>query len=360
MPIGEGFWNPYRIIQGRPVTNRAAPITEEKFNGLCGIISVKIKNWTPLFIGGKSTTHSPLLSEGKRIIPGSSLKGVLRSIAEIVGGGCFAAGKCKDLPNQDCCSSVTNLCICCRMFGAMERGSNARVHRGKVCIGEAQIEDSDVSEEQFLVLLANNGIRHTPFYKRTNESSINPLSRKLYFHQPQRTNSVPAVPVELRERSWTIKAIQPGHSFNFDIQFSNLTEEELRLLLYTINLEDNVNVEINGTQKTGPMLHKIGNAKPLGMGSCKLTITKLTLLHNPERRFISLVQKPESVYESEGLANFIREKITGFFQENNRSDVMENLRKMMVWIEDDERNFKYPGYMWFQNQENKSKPLKEI
>lgn len=366
MPIKETYWNPYRIIQGRPVTNRAAPITEEKFNGLCGTISVKIENKTPLFIGGSSNTHSPLLSNGKRIIPGSSLKGVLRSIAEIVGGGCFVAGKCDALSSQYCCNKVDNLCICCRMFGAMERGSNARVHRGKVCIGEAKIEDDITREDNFSVLLDNQGISHVPFYKRDDENNINPLSRKLYFHHTQITDSdrvsekFMSVPADTSARAWKIRALLPEHTFNFDVQFHNLTEDEFKLLLYSINLEENVSVTVAGEPKSGPMFHKIGNAKPFGMGSCKLTITKLVLLHEPSKRFTSLLQKPEFVYESEELVSFIKEKISSFFQVNDKSDVMENLRKMMVWDAKDEKKFKYPSYSWFQKSENKNKPLKEI
>ena len=80
MPEDEKFWNPYRLIRIRPEMKRKKPVTDEKFIGISGFIHCTLENLTPLFIGGNRNYKQQFLtSQGKSIIPGSSLKGMLRN-----------------------------------------------------------------------------------------------------------------------------------------------------------------------------------------------------------------------------------------------------------------------------------------
>jgi len=360
MPQNETFWNPYRMIPIREEIERKPPSTDEKFKGKSGLISCSLTNLTPLFIGGNRDFKENFLTRnGKCVIPGSSLKGMLRSLAEIVGGGCFVVAdpKVRHDPRYKACDKANSLCIACRMFGMMEL---ARVHRGNVSIGDALVREENPEIKVHDILLSSCGTRHEPFYRSPQTGKLDGKSRKLYFHQPKRTDSVPNIPDNLRSRAWKIRAMRPGHQFNFEVQFSNLEPEELSLLIYVLALEENVHatVEEEKIRLNGPLRHKIGNAKPLGMGSCHVTIEKLVYLADPKERFASLQAVKDKIYEGDALKNEISGMIRGVAQDT--SPTMQQLRKMMVWDENDSRNFAYPDYHWFKNPANSRKPLRVI
>ena len=368
MPQQEGFWNPYRLIPVKSEVKREAPLTDEKFAGSSGCISCALENLTPLFVGKNPLNPQLFLTRKTEsgdlpVIPGSSLKGMLRSLAEIVGGGCFLLGfqggpKAPTAP----CDDAGRLCIACRMFGMMERGKGARVHKGKISIGDALLQGEKAETGDFQILLSSCGTRHEPFYRSPHTGRLDGKARKLYFHQPRRQNSVPPVPDNLRSRAWNIKALLAGHRFDFEVRFSNLTDDELNLLVYVLALEENVGVEVGEEGQrivlTGPMRHKVGNAKPLGMGSCRISIGRIVLFAEPQARFESLQQTNDRIIEGDDLVREIESR-TRFFA-HDRSDTMRDLRKMMVWDENDPRDFHYPDYYWFKNPANSSKTLKAI
>lgn len=94
MPKDEIFWNPYRMIPVRECIERMTPLTDEKFKGKSGVVSCTLQNLTPLFIGKNRHNSQQFLNRNNScVIPGSTLKGMLRSLAEIVGGGCFVTDR---------------------------------------------------------------------------------------------------------------------------------------------------------------------------------------------------------------------------------------------------------------------------
>ena len=62
----------------------------------------------------------------------------------------------------------------------------------------------------------------------------------------------------------SLKFLKPDNKFEFEVSFKNLTDEELGVLIYSLELEDN-------------LLHKFGKAKAFGFGSSKITIEKFLL-----------------------------------------------------------------------------------
>lgn len=364
MPQGENFWNPFRLVPIRDTITRKKPNTDEKFRGHSGTIECSLVNLTPLFIGAQSrgTTHPPLVKRNKRVIPGSSLKGMLRNLAELIGGGCFiVADGATPVPNDfRKCTNMNNLCITCSMFGALGSGQNARVHKGKVTISEANIMEDTIRTKRLRVLLANNKLRHEPFYRSAHSGRLDGKSRKLYFHQPRRTESVIDIPVDILSHSWEVDALLPNHHFTFSVQFTSLTDGELALLLYVINLEREVEVEIGDDrlQLKGPLCHKIGNGKPSGMGSCQITINQIRLYASPGQRFGSLSTAPDNVMNDQTLATYIDNQTSVY--RNDQSPTMVTLRKIMVWDPNDPRDFRYPPFKWFRAPGNGAKPLKRI
>jgi CRISPR/Cas system CSM-associated protein Csm3 (group 7 of RAMP superfamily) len=312
---------------------------------------------------GKNSLNEQLFltRNGRHVIPGSSFKGMLRSLSEIIGGGCHVTDpRGQYSKSLAACHNAQKLCIACRMFGMMERGSHAKVHMGNVSIGDALIREEKPQPLTLQVLLSSCGTRHEPFYRTPKTGRLDGKSRKFYFHQPQRTESVPNIPENLQSRAQNINALKPGHHFDFEVHFTNLNKEEIELLIYTLVLEENSQVEI-GEEKVklnGPLRHKIGHGKPLGLGSCHITINKIVYLTDSKQRFASLQQSSDTVFEGESLKNEISGLTRRYAGDN--SEVMQQLRKMLIWDESDTRNFGYPDYYWFKNPVNSQKILKHI
>jgi hypothetical protein len=113
-----------------------------------------------------------------------------------------------------------------------------------------------------------------------------------------------------------------------------------------------------GHHLRGPLRHKLGYAKPLGLGSCRVDIQKICYAAPPVERFSSLQGVTDTVLEGEELTQEVL-RLTKPFAED-ASVTMQQLRKMLVWDEGDQRTFRYPDFRWFQNSANSSKPLKTI
>lgn len=86
-----------------------------------------------------------------------------------------------------------------------------------------------------------------------------PRGRKMYWHHTPSMENV----TKGRMNS-TMESIDEG-VFNFKVYYDQISEKQLKDLIWVINLGEN--------EEDGIMRHKLGHAKPLGYGSVKLTIT---------------------------------------------------------------------------------------
>ncbi|RMG96647.1 MAG: hypothetical protein D6706_09905, partial [Chloroflexi bacterium] len=124
--------NPYDFVpvDWNSPPQRRAPTPHHKFTGVSGRIEGTITAETPLLIrkpGGDDKRLQFMTNRnGKNIIPGSSLKGMIRNLVETIGNGCFKLfdGEYKDkqwqvslsdkLPEDFReCNRRDNLCIGC-------------------------------------------------------------------------------------------------------------------------------------------------------------------------------------------------------------------------------------------------------
>ena len=361
MPKDETFWNPYRLIPVRDTVSKKRPLTDEKFKANSGRIYCTIENLTPLFIGGnRNNPQQFLTSNRKYIIPGSSLKGMLRSLAEIIGGGCSVTDSNGRFNKRyAACNNGHSLCVTCCMFGMMEGGKGAKVHKGNVCISDALIIEEKPETKLFDVQLFNHATKHEPFYRTPQTGRLDGKSRKFYFHQPKGKNSA-LEPTNIKKVVDKKNAILPGCQFEFEIDFFNLEKSELELLVYILALEENVEVVIEDGEipLKGPMRHKLGYAKPLGLGSCRIDLNKIEYFAAPAERFSSLGHTENTVYERDVLKTLIKTLTHRFVSDT--SVTMQQLRKMMVWDENDPRDFAYPKNHWFDDAFNSGKALKQI
>lgn len=240
------FVNPYNFVRSkydRSKTTHPLPhdrLHVEHFSGRVACI---------LTTQSRITTKSFLEASGGRIY-GSSLKGMIRSVAEAIAQACYTLGGSK-------CPQPDRLCICCRVFGWLGAGN---VQMGRLQISDAIRQDAHWREPgvkyiERQALSSPKAGRHPQFYPSD--------GRKFYYHHdPTKPQQKIAQTGETDNEILIAKANQ---EFPFTVDFADLTGSELGLLLYALQLEDE-------------WYHKFGKAKPLGFGTVKIAINSIALL----------------------------------------------------------------------------------
>jgi len=285
--------DPYGFVRlvGRPERLPARP--HHRFQGLSGRLTCRLTVKTPLFVynpkfarpvgRGHEQATFPVYN-GTVVIPGSSLKGVIRSVAEAVEASCFTlfggpryrgSGITRgmqvrvELPQgYEHCTRRDQLCPACRLFGFLHRGE---VHAGKVSISDAVAPQGKYELMDFIVL----DVLSTPKPEARTEVYVvrrggrNVVrGRKFYRH---RLDGVLTRAGRKRDRqNKTVQPVAPGSVFTFEVEYNDLRESELRLLLYALALEPG-------------LWHKIGLGKPIGMGSAHIEIIVWQLIDRVAR-----------------------------------------------------------------------------
>jgi hypothetical protein len=188
------------------------------------------------------------------LIPGSSIKGAVRSIVEAITRSCIritqdrTQGRHRPYIPQGYsgCMSVNDLCIACRLFGAQD-------YQGHVSFEDA------VAPKGSLVLLdtpllwtpARGGHGLPPRYLQGNQAR----GRKFYRH------ARPPSGADLRA------CIKSDAELPLRIHFLNLSEAELGVLLTALGLHPD-----------HPFPIKLGGGKPVGLGSVQIILNRVTLL----------------------------------------------------------------------------------
>lgn len=187
------------------------------------------------------------------LIPGSSIKGAVRSIVEAITYSCVRVTKYRSyLPNGYAgCSKVDSLCLACRLFGAQD-------YQGHVSIEDA------VAPPGSLVLIGTpllwtpaRGTRGLP--PRYLDSKDHAKGRKFYPHAKLAQGADPRT------------CIKTGAQLPLRIHFINLSEAEFGVLLTALGLHPEYSFPI-----------KLGGGKPVGLGSVKLTLNALHLLQGEQ------------------------------------------------------------------------------
>lgn len=275
--------DPYGFVrlEGRP--ERLAAIPHHRFNGHSGRLTCRLTAKTPLFVynpqfarrvgrGGHEEARFPV-RDGEATIPGSSLKGVIRSVAEAVGPSCFTlfdgpayrgSGITRgqrvhvELPSgYRHCTKRNQLCPACRIFGFL-RGRE--VHTGKVNISDATAPQGSYELMNFITLevLSAPKPEGRPKAYVIQQGRRNIVrGRKFYRH---RLDGVLTRAGGKRDRqNKTVQPVASGAVFTFEVEYNDLREDELRLLLYALVLEPG-------------LWHKVGMGKPIGLGSAHIEI----------------------------------------------------------------------------------------
>jgi len=114
-----------------------------------------------------------------------------------------------------------------------------------------------------------------------------------------------------------IHFLEPLQEFNFEINFKDLNEEELGILLYSIEIEE------------GKSLHKLGKAKAYGFGSCEIKIEKCLI--EDENKYTSF-DKNNSFKEyskEEYSENFIKIAKDEYELDTDRREEIKELKYIL-------------------------------
>lgn len=276
-----------------------------------GKLKLKLTTLSPLHIGGGIQDYDAngnvivkqMCRNGKAVIPGSSLKGAVRSVAEAVSYSC--AVKLPDpilkraLPEENAtsCSGIDNeLCIICTMFG-MVNGS--RAYKGKVNFNEFELTSGNLIYKDLPQLespFKNYPEKHDIFgeakgkhifgnerlyYCRICENGNCQDCKKEDFFQCIETAG-PERKMEFRGRKFystgrerleetnkktCYEMLEPGSVLEGEIIFQNLKETEGQLLAYALDIGNYFTM-------------KLGYGKPLGYGKVKIELESVESLEN--------------------------------------------------------------------------------
>lgn len=349
--------NPYGFVQLAQAAPRVSVLTRghDHFVGLSGTLTCQLAAETHLFVpsyraggAGRSLQHESLrfCRDGQTpIVPGTSLKGVLRSVVEAISGSCFIYDDLNyerntvryDLKgNFTHCNDTRALCPACRMFGLLNGRS---VFSGLVTIGDARASGDFQTENLTLGVLSAPKPRHRPFYGQVGQPR-QLRGRKFYYHH------LPDHVITRTQRDGqnkTVEAARPTTVFSFDVTYTNLNESELAVLLYALALEPD-------------MRHKVGMGKPVGLGSAHIESIRWQPLDRVAR-YSSLGGGWGAALEGEPLARAVSDHIARYGTTVLQAGPLADLRRIWHWPPDQEITIRYPDQAWFKA--NPTAPLEQ-
>lgn len=366
--------NPYdfaRIDWNRP-PDRCKPIWHHQLIGpearplYSGHIDVDVFAETPIFVSDpRNVPNDPQKpaqfmqnKRGEYIIPGSSLKGMLRTLVETLGNGCltlfdgdYERGRVnyhRNVPQSFLhCENNTNLCIACRTFGMLKERAGG-VFLGKVNISDAVVYADSIYKYQpmYTAVLVEPKPRHEAFYLDEERKHI--AGRKFYFHHSPDMEPLSGPGLKLFGSKPANRFIQPldyDTRFHFRVDFTGLEDDEFSALLLAIALEEK-------------MRHKIGYGKPLGLGSIYLQPSALRLVDYSTRYTSHATGQGITQFEGDDMWNKFYEHIDSFTQKHLVTIAMDDLRRIWLWPPEPGVDYYYPSKRdWFDTPASRGKRI---
>jgi CRISPR/Cas system CSM-associated protein Csm3 (group 7 of RAMP superfamily) len=244
---------PYDFVPFADRVDRIPPAGHHKAGQglLSGSISAEIEVLSPVHVASgnielNADSRAPLVKAhfrtgGKPVIPGASLKGTVRSVAEAITRSCVRV-QSRSLRNalrsEFSACEVRNenarLCPACRLFGAMG-------YQGQISFSDARLSRGSLSAVLTPSLFSPRS--DSPiYYDRQGRAR----GRKFYHHGQLAKGNVP------------LEVTNVGSRFNMHVRFTNLCKQELELLLISLGIGST------------PFAFKLGGAKPACCGSVQL------------------------------------------------------------------------------------------
>lgn len=238
----------------------------------------------------------------------------------------------------DADDDAENLCPVCRLWGWIppskteeQPDDEEKSRQGFVRFSTARtlspLQENDVEANVILSLLgqphasamsfylqAQNNPNKVGSYGKQNEPppKFDLRGRKFYWHQEPRgqwrdTRNEGQPKPDSQNKN--VELLKEGITFKFTVEFDNLSDEDLGLLLLT--LQPNL---LGEGIPSNQLYHHFGMGKPLGLGSAEVLIDELTLINRVER-YQSLTADGKTPYKQEQLAQSNVQKLIDAFVE---------------------------------------------
>lgn len=304
---GDQFWENKTLIReleqgfGRLMGNVTIPeqpfktphgyVSHRQYSQLCGSFIYELEALTPLHVkesgepsfqgegvlGYDFFSISPPKNDKKQpmnereyAIPPSTLKGAIRYIYNII-----SQSTCPG------CTRIDSLCDTCRLFGWVGKSTsteNALMGRLKFSFARP-IEN--LTFEWYGAAFGYQG------------AEVHFVDGKLIFPHTNNLNTAVSrhgsgeTPENIISNITLSRFVSAGSKFQFQVDFTNLENDELNKILWAAELEDG-------------LAHKLGKGKALGFGSCAVRLKEAYII-NWQRRFSSLTDLGLDYLKLEGL-----------------------------------------------------------
>lgn len=265
---------------------------------------------TPLHVGSgvyelvnDNPVRGLITADGKVIVPGTSLKGVIRSIAEAISDSCLRIvrddiKKNLSVPGARPCDlsasekgHAPHLCVCCSIFGALG-------YQGRVSFTDARLKGGTAIHSIQSPYPPRDSAR---FYK---DAKRRFNGRKFYYH---------GLPVNV-PRGEPYQVITPNSELEFTAHFENLTAPEFCLLLVAMGILDDIII-------------KLGGAKQAMLGSVEIIPTCLDL-QDVEASFKDFSGGESAIKKD--IINYLIAKV-GQASHLINQDALDELMKIWAW-----------------------------
>lgn len=204
--------------------------------------------------------------DDKVTIPGSSIRGAIRSVYEILTNSCLVTFKSiKADKTKQSCEDKDNCCSACVLFGMANKTNRS----SKIRFTDAKPINGNGITNGYVTLDKLMSPKKYDEYFKTSKKKKNPpkLGTKFY-----RRKDLVNREFDKNNLNATFEVISKDQKFEFKVFFDGITEKQLKELKWALTLGNKA-------------LHTIGHAKPLGYGKVK-TIIKQEVLRRIEEKYI--------------------------------------------------------------------------
>lgn len=240
-------------------------------------------------------------------IPGSSLKGVVRSIYEAITNSTLAVTTDfykKDMPPARLpCKNKKELCPASLVFGALD-------WQGLIHFTDAKCEKTE-SVVGFMPSL----YRPRPDQRRAYFQQGKAAGRKFYYH------AVKAV--DGGDRGIPVQQAGTEYRFTTHLQFMNLSQAELGTLLISL-----------GQDSKYPFALKVGGGKPVGMGTMTVEVTAIDQAQNLRDRYTSYTPPDSSQLTGEKLHQFMQQAMQAAHKDLIQAPQLQQLAEVLKFPTD--------------------------
>lgn len=211
------------------------------------------------------------------------------------------------------------LCPACRLFGTTH-------YRGRVRFGFARLKgkprwltaNSKNKGNERITLPLLEEARYT-WGVPSDQFDI--PGRKFFVHHNGWEDVVrdqPTLKKKADKNYRTVEALDKDNEFEFQIIFENLENWELGLLLYSLELQDN-------------MANKIGMGKPLGFGSVKIKVDRIETMNIPADKDKPVVWTPGNALYGPFIGEGLTQLKRWFGKEYDQIDHVKNLLNLLTF-----------------------------